>query len=265
MAKKDYTAAEAVKLYIGNLEFDAIRIIETGEYRMSQSQMLRAVNRVSRYFGEFESKTPDKAQRLKDKGFSWCRVRVKYHDGQRFRYAETLSLKDVRIFWNFENKNGNEHAETLVDVLTDDSLRDRFDQVYGTRRTIEERRIDDIRVMDTPRKFHPLFGDENMDRIASFLKVGRNHPKLANWMWQFVYHTLDATERAKLDNLNPVQPNGHRKQTIHQWLEENATEKHKQHFDKVLMVVNAAPSEQEFGDLFARLCGGKFQCRLFNF
>ncbi|MBW4666509.1 MAG: hypothetical protein KME60_03435 [Cyanomargarita calcarea GSE-NOS-MK-12-04C] len=47
MAKKDYTAAEAVKLYIGNLEFDAIRIIETGEYRMSQSQMLRAVNRVS--------------------------------------------------------------------------------------------------------------------------------------------------------------------------------------------------------------------------
>jgi hypothetical protein len=68
---------------------------------------------------------------------------------------------------------------------------------YGTRRTIEERRIDDIRVMDTPRKFHPLFGDENMDKIASFLKVGRNHPKLANWMWEFVYHTLNVERNGR--------------------------------------------------------------------
>jgi hypothetical protein len=38
---------------------------------------------------------------------------------------------------------------------------------------------------------------------------------------------------------------------VRRWLEENATEKHKQHFDKVLMIVNACPSEQEFKDLLA--------------
>ncbi|MHC5939410.1 hypothetical protein [Nostoc sp.] len=35
MAKKDFAAAQAVELYIGNYRFDAIRIVETKEYRMS--------------------------------------------------------------------------------------------------------------------------------------------------------------------------------------------------------------------------------------
>jgi hypothetical protein len=265
MAKKDYIPAEAAKLYIGDLEFDAIRIVETGEYRLSQAQALKAIGLPSRYLSEFESKTPNKAQKLTAKGFTWVRVSVKFNDGKQHRYSETLSLSDVCKFWNFENKNNNESAEVLVDALISDSLRDRFDQVYDTRRTVEQRRAGDNCIMDAPRKFHPLFGDENMDKIAAFLKVGRSHPKLAIWMWQFVYYTLNAEERAKLDTVNPVQPNGHRRQTIHQWLKDNATEKHKQHFDKVLMVVNAAPSEQEFNDLFSRLCGGQFQSRLFDF
>ncbi|MFS0518940.1 hypothetical protein ACEYW6_30185 [Nostoc sp. UIC 10607] len=32
MAKKDFTPAQAVELYIGNYRFDAIRIVETKEY-----------------------------------------------------------------------------------------------------------------------------------------------------------------------------------------------------------------------------------------
>ncbi|WP_375506036.1 hypothetical protein [uncultured Nostoc sp.] len=38
MAKKNFAAAQAVELYIGNYRFDAIRIVETEEYRMSQGR-----------------------------------------------------------------------------------------------------------------------------------------------------------------------------------------------------------------------------------
>jgi hypothetical protein len=126
----------------------------------------------------------------------------------------------------------------------------------------QEARVTINRVMDKPRRFHALFGDDKMDVIASFLKVGRNHPKLANWMWTFIYHTFSAEERASLDRNNPIQPNGHRKQTIHQWLELNSTEQHKAHFDKVLLIVDSCPSEQEFNDLYARLVNRQFQQRL---
>ncbi len=43
MAKKDFTPAQAVELYIGNYRFDAIRIVETEEYRMSQNQILSTI------------------------------------------------------------------------------------------------------------------------------------------------------------------------------------------------------------------------------
>lgn len=43
MAKKNFAAAQAVELYIGNYRFDAIRIIETEEYRMSQNHILEKI------------------------------------------------------------------------------------------------------------------------------------------------------------------------------------------------------------------------------
>lgn len=40
MTKKNFAAAQAVELHIGNYRFDAIRIVETKEYRMSQNHIL---------------------------------------------------------------------------------------------------------------------------------------------------------------------------------------------------------------------------------
>jgi BarA-like signal transduction histidine kinase len=83
MPKKDYTPAEAVKLYVGDLEFDAIRIIETSEYRMSQSQVLKAISVAKYYLARLPYHAPDKAQRLANKGFTWVSLAVKYHDGKQ--------------------------------------------------------------------------------------------------------------------------------------------------------------------------------------
>jgi hypothetical protein len=112
------------------------------------------------------------------------------------------------------------------------------------------------------KKTHPLFGDENMNKVASFLKVGRSHPKLANWMWAYIYCTFSQEEICKLNSRNPVQPNGHRKDCVYEWLDENSTQKHKEHFDKVLTLVQISTSEQEFANMFNRMFNQAYQQEL---
>ncbi|MHC5747960.1 MAG: hypothetical protein ACYTXT_40125 [Nostoc sp.] len=43
MAKKDFAAAQDVELYIGSYRFDAIRSVETEEYRMFQNHILETI------------------------------------------------------------------------------------------------------------------------------------------------------------------------------------------------------------------------------
>jgi hypothetical protein len=164
---------------------------------------------------------------------------------------------------------GNEIAEVTLDAIGSIGLTSYIQAKTGwlpnQYQSSQPARESINRIMDKPRKFHPLFGDESMNKIASFLKVGREHPKLAKWMWSFVYHTLSAQERADLNDRNPVQENGHRRQAIHQWMEDHACDSHKQHFDKIMMIIQNCPSEQDFLDLYARLVGGSFQRRLFDF
>jgi hypothetical protein len=112
------------------------------------------------------------------------------------------------------------------------------------------------------KKTHPLFGDENMNKVANFLKVGRSHPKLANWMWAYIYCTFSQEEICKLNSRNPVQPNGHRKDCVYEWLDENSTQKHKEHFDKVLTLVQISTSEQEFANMFNRMFNQTYQQEL---
>ncbi len=65
--------------------------------------------------------------------------------------AETISVKDARIIWRYFDTKGNAQAQKLIDALSEDSLISRFDQVWGEPRTIEQRRIDDSRILNTPR------------------------------------------------------------------------------------------------------------------
>ncbi|NEP58454.1 MAG: hypothetical protein F6K31_15800 [Symploca sp. SIO2G7] len=108
------------------------------------------------------------------------------------------------------------------------------------------------RIMDKPRSFHLLFGDKNVQAVADLLKCSRNCPKIAIWFWEYVYCTLTPEEIGKLDCENPILENGHRKDTIHQWLEENATVEHKQYFDDVLQLLKLSQSELEFEEFWRR-------------
>ncbi len=267
MTNKDYTPAIAVKLYIGDIEFDAIKVLATGEYRMSGRQILLAVGQNDNWFSRLGKKGGLSFETLDSMDLSIlrdCGIKVEYYKNENITRAESRSLDQADACWEYFSELGNQTAKTILRALRRDSLRDRFDQVHGKDRiTVEERREQDNRVMNAPRPSHPLFGDENMDKVADFLKVGRGHIKLALWMWCYIYCTLTDEEIAALDAVNPVQANGHRKQCIHQWLDENATEAHKEHFDEMLTLIKLSNTEQQFIDLFARL-NGKFQQKLLS-
>lgn len=163
----------------------------------------------------------------------------------------------------FRSKKPN--AGQFQDWVTEEVLPElRRNAVYISSDISPEQRENVLnRLMETPRAPHPLFGDENMDKISSFLKCARNSPKLANWMWQFVYEDLNSDERAYLNRYNPVKLNGHRKYTIHAWLEENTMHEHKAHFDAILLLVELSQTEAEFTELYQRKFKRAFSINLF--
>ncbi len=116
MAKKNYKAAEAVELYINNYRFDAIRIVENGEIRLSQTQVLSASRLPKNFLARINSHTPGKARKLKDRGFSGEIIEVRFFNGRSYSFAKTLSLEDAKILWYFLDREY--HDPKLEAVLS---------------------------------------------------------------------------------------------------------------------------------------------------
>ena len=241
------TKATTASLFIGDMEFDALRIIESGEYRMSQSQVLRAVGLPTSQLAKFRYDRPNKAQKLTEKGFTWVPVLVKYQANGQVRQAKTLSLSDVLIFWRFEDRNGNQKAEKLIDALGADSLRDRMDQVFGLdRMPVEVRREADSRILDIPNPWVRLYEPEFCQTVFSWFG--------AQFYWTWVYSFLTSEEQAKLNRLNPYNViTGDRAKRIHQYITPEARERLTKHVDQLTTVVLTSTCAQDFLARMARL------------
>jgi len=135
--------AEATDLEIGTIVFDAIRILETSEYRMSQNQVLEPIGEDKTWFSRLTRRYPKELKTLQDKGLTLLTQKVKYEKDGVMVQAVSWSISDIRIIWRHFDRKGNERAQALIDLLTEDSLQDRFDQVWGKRRDAEERNVQD--------------------------------------------------------------------------------------------------------------------------
>lgn len=134
-------SAEAIELRIADVVFDAIRICETGEYGMHQGQILEPIGAASNWFTTLGKPKGMNPQVLYDKGFTGLGKKVQYTKNGAKTIAIAYCLSDVRIVWRHFDRKGNEKAQKLIDLLTEDSLQDRFEQVWGERRTVEERNV----------------------------------------------------------------------------------------------------------------------------
>jgi hypothetical protein len=255
MTNNDYIQAESVKLHIGDLEFDAIRLIETGEYRMSQSQVLSAVGLPRNWLTRLRSVTPDIAQKLISKGFDHITVRVSYSkvgsNGRKISTrAESLALSQVRILWRFADKYYNsELAEKLVDALSDDSLRDRFDQAYDKPRiSKEDRQLLDLMILAHPEKRGIHFGEEWRKEAERVTKYKWKTMPMAKFIRKAIYDwRFPAKVMVRVSEVNPYVDANRRQNKHYQHFEENIdTNVLQQHIQDVYGILKVSTSQSSF-------------------
>lgn len=274
MANKDYTAAEAVKLFIGDFEFDAIRVIETGEYRMSRTQVLQSAGESRNWLVMLASHAPEVNRKLTSKGFSHVSVSVKYtvvsKSGKKIgTRADSMSLSDVRILWRFLDKHYDKpEADALVSALTEDSLCDRFDQVYGKERiSQDERRRRDNRVMKKPCPWDLMYQLHLCRKIQKW--YGFDSSK---FYWWYCYDFLSTQERADIDEYNPLIPHVSksgatrtiRKARIHQHLSKETRERLHDFADYLWRLVELCDSRVEFEKKWNAKYGQPTQLEIFD-
>ena len=97
MAKKNFAAAQAVEVYIGNYRFDAIRIVETKEYRMSQNQILSIIGINRNWLIMLLLKSPKLNEKLTQQGLNHVTLPAEYTANGAGTRTETISINDVRI------------------------------------------------------------------------------------------------------------------------------------------------------------------------
>ena len=255
MAKKEFAAAQAVELYIGSYRFDAIRIEQTNEYRMSQNQILSTIGINRNWLITLPFKAPKVYQSLVEQGLNHGTLFAEYTVNGVGTRAETISVKDARIIWRYFDTKRNAQARRLIDALSEDSLISRFEQVWGESRTVEQRRIDDSRILDTPRPWTRLFEAEFEENLARISKLHKKHIQNGKYYWEFVYNWMTPEEKAKLDIVNPILPNGRRKYKIHQLLSKETKERLSPHVISVLVLMKSANSVAELRRLVQRQYG----------
>jgi hypothetical protein len=255
MAKKNYLAAEAVELYIGNYRFDAIRILETKEYRISQNHILEPISINKNWLTRLQFSLPRVYQILAEQGLNHVTVSAEYTVKSTVTRAVTWSLKDVRIIWRYFDKQGNLEAQKLIDALSEDSLINRFEQVWGESRTVEQRRTDDCRILSTPRPWTLVFETEFESNLARITKLHKKNIRNGLYYWEFIYGWMTPEEKAKLDIVNPVLTNGRRKYKIHQMLSSQTKQRLTPHVTSILILMKSANSVPELRRLVQRQYG----------
>ncbi|WP_193200874.1 hypothetical protein [Nostoc sp. MG11] len=255
MANKDFVAAQVVELYIGNYRFDAIRINQTKEYRMSQNQVLSSISVNRNWLIMLPSKSPKVYQRLVEQGLNHVTLFAEYTVNGVGTRAETISVKDARIIWRYFDTKGNAQAQRLIDALSEDSLISRFDQVWGEQRTVEQRRRDDCRILDTPRPWTRMFETEFESHLARITKLHKKSIRNGLYYWEFIYGWMTPEEKAKLDIVSPALPNGRRRYKIHQMLDKETKERLSPHVTSVLILMKSANSVDELRRLVGRQYG----------
>lgn len=128
-------------------------------------------------------KAPKVYQKLVEQGLNHVTLSAEYTVNGVGTRAETISVKDARIIWRYFDTKGNAQARRLIDALSEDSLTSRFDQVWGESRTVEQRRIDDSRILDTPRPWTKLFETEFEENLARISKLHKKHIQNGKLAW----------------------------------------------------------------------------------
>ncbi|MBD2533831.1 hypothetical protein H6G97_31485 [Nostoc flagelliforme FACHB-838] len=96
-----------------------------------------------------------------------------------------------------------------------------------------------------PRPRARLFETEFEENLPRISKLHKKHIQNGLYYWKFVYNWMIPEEKAKLDIVNAILPNGRRKYKIHQMLSKETKERLSPHVISVLVLMKSANSVAE--------------------
>ncbi|WP_193200817.1 P63C domain-containing protein [Nostoc sp. MG11] len=111
------------------------------------------------------------------------------------------------------------------------------------------------RILETPQPWTRVFEAEFEENLARITKLHKKHIRNGIYYWELVYNWMTPEERAKLDVVNPVLPNGRRRHKIHQMLDETTKQRLSPHVTSVLTLMQSANTIAELRRLIQRRYG----------
>ena len=232
-------------------------VATTGESGMSQRGLARACGVVHSTIQKLEKRVATKSAPKRLKRFEGKVLRVAPKiNGLPIIYNVAFSSAVIKYY----AYSGKEQAQDIDDAIGEIGLtsfiHSKTKYLPEQYKAAPEAHLKINQILDVPKKFHPLFGNERCNKIATFLRTSRGSIKMANWWIRFVYFNLSENDWAKLNRENPI-INGSRKYAIHQWIDENFAQKYKELFDALLVIVDCVRDEYEFRLMFNRKFSGQ--------
>lgn len=131
------TKAERAIILLGNIELEVFQMPD-GEYRLSQSQVLEAIDLPKNWISRLHSSTPKQLKSLQAKGFSGYTLEVSITGEVKARRAKTVSVDDATKVWGFIARSGNEKALDLLEACAAETIETRANKVFGVQVLDEE-------------------------------------------------------------------------------------------------------------------------------
>ena len=144
------TTKKAIKatIMLGSIEIDVYKM-PSGEYKLSQTQVARLIEKEENSFREFLRGKSLEA--LNHKGFR--PVKFPASDGNEQKNA--IPIKVAKSYWRYHDRKGNAIACALIDACMEETIERRADTAFGIQRTKEEYNVRFATRMDLKKDKYP--------------------------------------------------------------------------------------------------------------
>ncbi|MBD6620909.1 hypothetical protein FNW02_35575 [Komarekiella sp. 'clone 1'] len=175
--------------------------------------------------------------------------------------GETNPIK-ANVCWGilrYYERNGKPEAAKALDAIGAIGINSFIQAKTGwlpeQYQSSHKQRQEVSRILETPQPWTRVFEAEFEEHLARITKLHKKHIRNGLYYWELVYTWMTPEERAKLDIVNPVLPNGRRRHKIHQMLDETTKERLSPHVTSVLTLMQSANTIAELRRLIQRRYG----------
>ncbi|MCC5640682.1 P63C domain-containing protein [Nostoc sp. CHAB 5844] len=177
------------------------------------------------------------------------------------RGGETTPIK-AQVCWGilrYYERKGRPEAAAALDAIGAIGINSFIQAKTGwlpeQYQSSHKQRQELSRILETPQPWTRMFEAEFEENLARITKLHKKNIRNGLYYWEFVYNWMTPEEKAKLDQVNPVLPNGRRKHKIHQLLEQTTKERLSPHITSILILMKSAKSVAELRRLVQRQYG----------